>query len=88
VHRALGTCAYLNAAVLRRLWAMPWLPSQLGRARERKFPVLTEISSDSRRYGRAAGMRRPAWRASWSPRSRVNSHLHLMATVESGGSRA
>jgi hypothetical protein len=30
--------------VLRRLWAMPWLPSQLRRAREQKFPVLTEIS--------------------------------------------
>jgi hypothetical protein len=30
--------------VLRRLWAMLWLPSQLRRAREQKFPVLTEIS--------------------------------------------
>jgi hypothetical protein len=36
--------AYLNAAVLRRLWAVLWLPAQLRRAWELKFPVLAEIS--------------------------------------------
>lgn len=36
--------AYLDAAVLRRLWAMLWLPAQLRRAWEQKFPVLAEIS--------------------------------------------
>ena len=35
---------YLDAAVLRRLWAMLWLPAQLRRAWEQKFPVLAEIS--------------------------------------------
>ncbi len=35
---------YLNAAVLRRLWAVLWLPAQLRRAWEQKFPVLAEIS--------------------------------------------
>ena len=36
--------AYLDDALLRRLWAMLWLPAQLRRAWERKFPVLAEIS--------------------------------------------
>jgi hypothetical protein len=36
--------AYLDEAVLRRLWAMLWLPAQMRRAWERKFPVLAEIS--------------------------------------------
>lgn len=36
--------AYLDAAVLRRLWAVLWLPAQLRRAWEQKFPVLAEIS--------------------------------------------
>jgi hypothetical protein len=36
--------AYLDAAVLRRLWAVLWLPVQLRRAWEQKFPVLAEIS--------------------------------------------
>ncbi|MDT3443889.1 hypothetical protein [Pseudofrankia sp. BMG5.37] len=36
--------AYLNAAVLRRLWAVLWLPTQLRRSWEQKFPVLAEIS--------------------------------------------
>lgn len=36
--------AYLNAGTLRRLWAMLWLPTQLRRAWEQKFPVLAEIS--------------------------------------------
>jgi hypothetical protein len=36
--------AYLNAATLRRLWALLWLPAQLRRAWEQKFPVLAEIS--------------------------------------------
>lgn len=36
--------AYLNAAVLRRLWALLWLPAQLRKAWEQKFPVLAEIS--------------------------------------------
>jgi hypothetical protein len=35
---------YLNAAVLRRLWALLWLPAQLRKAWEQKFPVLAEIS--------------------------------------------
>jgi hypothetical protein len=35
---------YLNAAVLRRLWAVLWLPAQLRRAWEQRFPVLAEIS--------------------------------------------
>jgi hypothetical protein len=35
--------AYLNAAVLRRLWAVLWLPAQLRGAWEQKFPVLAEI---------------------------------------------
>lgn len=36
--------AYLNAAALRRLWALLWLPAQLRKAWEQKFPVLAEIS--------------------------------------------
>jgi hypothetical protein len=36
--------AYLDEAVLRRLWALLWLPAQLRGAWERKFPVLAEIS--------------------------------------------
>ena len=36
--------AYLDAAVLRRLWALLWLPAQLRKAWERKFPGLAEIS--------------------------------------------
>jgi hypothetical protein len=36
--------AYLDAAVLRRLWAVLWLPAQLRRVWEQKFPVLAEIS--------------------------------------------
>ncbi|WP_045879152.1 hypothetical protein [Pseudofrankia sp. DC12] len=36
--------AFLNAAVLRRLWAVLWLPAQLRRAWELKFPVLAEIT--------------------------------------------
>jgi hypothetical protein len=36
--------SYLDAAVLRRLWALLWLPAQLRKAWERKFPVLAEIS--------------------------------------------
>lgn len=35
---------YLDAAVLRRLWALLWLPVQLRHAWEQKFPVLAEIS--------------------------------------------
>lgn len=33
-------CAYLSAGTRRRLWAMLWLPNQLRRAWERKFPSL------------------------------------------------
>jgi hypothetical protein len=29
--------------VLRRLWALLWLPAQLRRAWEQRFPVLAEI---------------------------------------------
>jgi hypothetical protein len=36
--------AYLDAGMLRRLWALMWLPTQLRRAWERQFPVLAEIS--------------------------------------------
>jgi hypothetical protein len=36
--------AYLDAGMLRRLWALMWLPAQLRRAWELKFPVLAEIS--------------------------------------------
>ena len=36
--------AYLDAGMLRRLWALMWLPTQLRRAWELKFPVLAEIS--------------------------------------------
>jgi hypothetical protein len=36
--------AYLNDAVLRRLWALLWLPAQLREAWEQRFPVLAEIS--------------------------------------------
>lgn len=35
---------YLDAGTLRRLWAMLWLPIQLRRAWEQRFPVLAEIS--------------------------------------------
>jgi hypothetical protein len=36
--------AYLDAGMLRRLWALMWLPSALRRAWELRFPVLAEIS--------------------------------------------
>jgi hypothetical protein len=36
--------AYLDERVLRRLWALLWLPAQLREAWERQFPVLAEIS--------------------------------------------
>ena len=36
--------AYLDSAVLRRLWALLWLPAQLRKAWDQKFPVLAEIS--------------------------------------------
>lgn len=36
--------AYLDAGVLRRLWALLWLPGPLRRAWEQRFPVLAEIS--------------------------------------------
>lgn len=36
--------AYLDDGVLRRLWALLWLPAQLRRAWEQRFPVLAEIS--------------------------------------------
>ena len=36
--------AYLDAGMLRRLWAMLWLPVQLRRAWEQRFPVLAETS--------------------------------------------
>lgn len=36
--------AYLDEAILRRLWALLWLPAQLRGAWERRFPVLAEIS--------------------------------------------
>ena len=35
---------YLDERVLRRLWALLWLPAQLRRAWEQRFPVLAEIS--------------------------------------------
>jgi hypothetical protein len=36
--------ASLDERVLRRLWALLWLPAQLRRAWEQRFPVLAEIS--------------------------------------------
>jgi len=36
--------AYLNDGVLRRLWSLLWLPAQLRKAWEQRFPVLAEIS--------------------------------------------
>jgi hypothetical protein len=36
--------AYLDDGILRRLWALLWLPAQLRRAWEQRFPVLAEIS--------------------------------------------
>ena len=36
--------AYLDAGILRRLWALLWLPAQLRRAWEQMFQVLAEIS--------------------------------------------
>lgn len=35
---------FLDAGMLRRLWALLWLPAQLRRAWEQRFPVLAEIS--------------------------------------------
>lgn len=35
---------YLNAGMLRKLWALLWLPSPLRRSWEQRFPVLAEIS--------------------------------------------
>jgi hypothetical protein len=36
--------AYLDEKVLVRLWALLWLPAQLRRTWEERFPVLAEIS--------------------------------------------
>src|ERR1700719_1819726 len=36
--------AVLDERVLRRLWALLWLPAQLRRTWEQRFPVLAEIS--------------------------------------------
>src|ERR1039457_5119410 len=36
--------AYLDDGVLRRLWALLWLPAQLRKAWEQRFPILAEIS--------------------------------------------
>jgi hypothetical protein len=36
--------AYLDERVLRRLWALLWLPAQLRMLWEQRFPVLAEIS--------------------------------------------
>jgi hypothetical protein len=36
--------AYLDERVLRRLWALLWLPAPLRRAWEQRFPALAEIS--------------------------------------------
>jgi hypothetical protein len=36
--------AYLDEKVLGRLWALLWLPAQLRRVWEQRFPVLAEIS--------------------------------------------
>jgi hypothetical protein len=33
----------VDEKVLRRLWALLWLPAQLRRAWEQRFPVLAEI---------------------------------------------
>jgi hypothetical protein len=39
-----NAATYLDEKVLRRLWALLWLPAQLRRAWEQKFPALAEIS--------------------------------------------
>lgn len=36
--------AYVDAAVLRRLWVLLWLPAQLRKSWEQNFPALAEIS--------------------------------------------
>jgi hypothetical protein len=36
--------AYLDERVLRRLWALLWLPALLRRTWEQRFPILAEIS--------------------------------------------
>jgi hypothetical protein len=36
--------AYLDERVLRRLWALLWLPAQLRMVWEQRFPALAEIS--------------------------------------------
>ena len=36
--------AYLDEQILRRLWALLWLPAQLRKTWEQRFPVLAEIS--------------------------------------------
>ena len=36
--------AYLDDGVLRRLWALLWLPAQLRKTWEQRFPILAEIS--------------------------------------------
>jgi hypothetical protein len=36
--------AYLDERVLRRLWALLWLPAQLRKVWEQRFPILAEIS--------------------------------------------
>jgi hypothetical protein len=41
--------AYLDERVLRRLWALLWLPAQLRRAWDQRFPDLAEIGSKPER---------------------------------------
>ncbi|MFE9575933.1 hypothetical protein ACFYO1_06080 [Nocardia sp. NPDC006044] len=36
--------AYLNEAVLKRLWSYMWLPQQIKRAWESRFPELAQLS--------------------------------------------
>jgi hypothetical protein len=40
-------CTYLDETVLRRLWALLWLPAPLRSTWEQKFPLLAEISRNS-----------------------------------------
>ena len=51
--------AYQDERVLRRLWALLWLPSQLRRAWEQRFPVLAELAAPRRvRRAGSRGRRR------------------------------
>jgi hypothetical protein len=70
---------YLDAGILRRLWAMLWLPAQVRRSWEQKFPVLAEISRMPRR--RKGGDGPPA------RTDREEDHLVVQGSREDGAQR-